>query len=223
MENNTNTTQKNNSTEKSPSLVRGSGAYYLRIPDKKYPRWAQEILDCNAQIFEKPVELRSEKVRNIIGQVPHVLLRYGIMIIALALLILVGVSAFLPYQPGIDTEITVTQDENGLLHFSTVIPQDVIHKINTRRADSNRKAQETQFSEVISETASELSLPTRYQLENISDTVTLSGQKAWYSATLIPTNNVPNNIQLENKIVVPGKILLEKRSVLMWVVKKMHR
>lgn len=169
------------------------------------------------------VELRSEKVRNIIGQVPPVLLRYGIAIIGLALLALVGVSAFIPYQPGIDTEISVTQDENGLLHFSTLIPQDVIRKIHTRRADSNRKAQNSEFSEVISDTAPKLSLPTRYQLENISDTVTLSGEKAWYSATLIPTDDITNNIQLEGKVVVPGKILLEKRSVLMWVVGRIAR
>lgn len=201
MENNKNTTQINNSTNQSLPIGKVGGAI------KRRNKWAEELIKANSVIYEKPVELRSEKVRNIIGQVPPALLRYGIMIIALALLMLVGVSAFIPYQPGINTEIIVIQDENGLLHFSTVIPQDVIHK-------------KSQFLEVVSGTAPELSLPTNYQIENISDTVTLSDQKAWYSATLIPTDNVPDNIQLENKIVVQGKILLEKRSMLMWVVGK---
>lgn len=48
---------------------------------------------------KRQMELRSEKVRNIIGQVPPALLRYGIAIIGLSLLVLLGVSAFIPYQP----------------------------------------------------------------------------------------------------------------------------
>ena len=37
----------------------------------------------------RQIEIRSEKVRNIIGQVPPVLLRYGIYTITLSLLILI--------------------------------------------------------------------------------------------------------------------------------------
>lgn len=50
------------------------------------------------------MELRSEKVRNIIGQVPPALLRYGISIIGLAICTLIGISAFIPYQPTIETK-----------------------------------------------------------------------------------------------------------------------
>lgn len=56
---------------------------------------------------EKSIELRSEKVRNIIGQVPPVLLRYGIVIIGFVIVALIGVSAFLPYKEKIHVELTI--------------------------------------------------------------------------------------------------------------------
>lgn len=153
------------------------------------------------------LELRSEKVRNIIGQVPPVLLRYGIMIIGGVLLILVGVSAFIPYQPTIPTELTVAQGETGDLYFEVVIPQDAIRK-------------QLQFTEVVSVIASDLALPSHYRLNEISDTVTLSNKSAWHTATLIPIQPVSPQIKLQSKIVIPAKIYLRKQCVMMWVVGK---
>lgn len=176
----------------------------------KKNKWAEELIKANSVIYEKPVELRSEKVRNIIGQVPPVLLRYGIMIIALALLMLVGASAFIPYQPTIGTEITVTQDKDGLLHYTADIIQSAKNK-------------QSLFSEIIAESVSEFSLPTHYQIQSISDTVTLSGQKAWRTAILNPVNATPQNIKLENPVTVQAKIMQEKQSVLMWVAGKVFK
>lgn len=57
-------------------------------------------MDENKQQEEnrRSIELRSEKVRNIVGQIPPVLLRYGIVIVGLVLFILIGISTFLPYK-----------------------------------------------------------------------------------------------------------------------------
>ncbi|WP_418893129.1 hypothetical protein [Limibacterium fermenti] len=156
---------------------------------------------------QKHIELRSEKVRNIIGQVPPVLLRYGIAIIGLSLLVLVGVSAFIPYQPSISVEITVTQTDDSILHYSARIPRSAI---------KNR----AKFTEVSLNPWSEMPLPSRFRIEEISNNVKLSGQEAWQSATLIPIDNISENILLDKPLTVQGKILLEKQSVMMWVVKK---
>lgn len=157
---------------------------------------------------KRQVELRSEKVRNIIGQVPPVLLRYGIMIIGGALLILAGVSAIIPYQPSIDVQITVTQDDDGKLHYSARIPQSAM---------KNR----AKFDEVILNSSSDMVLPSRFRIEEISENVQLSGQETWQSATLIPIDNISENILLDKPVTVQGKILLEKQSVMRWVVGKM--
>ena len=43
-------------------------------------------------------EIRSEKVRSIVGQIPHSLIRYGITIIGIVLLCLLGITYLLPYK-----------------------------------------------------------------------------------------------------------------------------
>jgi hypothetical protein len=47
--------------------------------------------------YKKDIELRSEKVRNIVGQMPPALLRRGITIISLALVLLFVSAYFIPY------------------------------------------------------------------------------------------------------------------------------
>lgn len=47
---------------------------------------------------ERSFELRSEKVRSIVGQIPSSLVRYRISVIGLVLCVLVGVAYLLPYK-----------------------------------------------------------------------------------------------------------------------------
>lgn len=47
---------------------------------------------------ERSFELRSEKVRSIVGQIPSSLVRYGITAIGAVLLCLLAVAYFLPYK-----------------------------------------------------------------------------------------------------------------------------
>ena len=47
---------------------------------------------------ERSLELRSEKVRSIVGQIPSSLIRYGITAIGMVLLCLFAVAYFLPYK-----------------------------------------------------------------------------------------------------------------------------
>lgn len=47
---------------------------------------------------EKNIELRSEKVRNIVGKIPPTVDRYGITVIGLVLMAIVVVSMLIPYK-----------------------------------------------------------------------------------------------------------------------------
>lgn len=64
-------------------------------------------MDKQTKHREKSIELRSEKVRNIVGQIPSLLIRQGILIIGLVLLILLSISAFVPYRKTLPVDITV--------------------------------------------------------------------------------------------------------------------
>ncbi len=69
---------------------------------------------------ERPIELRSEKVRNIIGRMPSALIRYGTMIIGAALLMLCVVSA---YRETVPVTITIQQTDTGLQGVA-LVPKD---------------------------------------------------------------------------------------------------
>lgn len=47
---------------------------------------------------QEDFELRSEKVRNIVGQIPSLLLRYGIAIICIVFCCVIAVAHYLPYK-----------------------------------------------------------------------------------------------------------------------------
>ncbi|WP_352421988.1 hypothetical protein [Proteiniphilum sp.] len=156
----------------------------------------------------KQIELRSEKVRNIIGQVPPVLLRYGITIIGLSILMVVGMSAFIPYRPAIEMKVEVRQDSSGRLEFTGFIPQNAMLK----KAD---------FRDVSIYSALDFSLPERLALGEISDRVLLSTEGAWHLSTLIPEKDASHNIILEKPVTIPAKINLREMSVLKWVIRAM--
>lgn len=158
----------------------------------------------------KQIELRSEKVRNIIGQVPPILLRYGITIIALSLLMLIGIAAFIPYNSTIDTKVTISQDEKGALHYSANIPLDAMKK-------------QPQFAGITTNLASDLPLPSHFQIQSISDVANVSEKGTWFVATLKAESSFSRNIKLENVVTVPAKIELEKSSVLKWMIGKVAK
>ena len=62
---------------------------------------------------EKNFELRSEKVRSIVGQIPSSLVRYGITIIGIVLLFLFVIAYFLPYKQVYSGVATIREIELG--------------------------------------------------------------------------------------------------------------
>ena len=66
---------------------------------------------------ERSFELRSEKVRSIVGQIPSSLVRYGITAIGAVLLCLLAVAYFLPYKQ-VDVISIETRQRR---HFSPLI------------------------------------------------------------------------------------------------------
>ncbi len=154
------------------------------------------------------IELRSEKVRNIIGQVPSVLLCYGISIIGLAFCVLICLSAIVPYHPAIDTRLEIKQDETDKLHFT----------VNIRE---NEMKDFAQFSSVTCERASALSLPSAFKIHSVLDTLQLGNDGAWYRAVVVPKEPEITPVNLEdNPISFPAKIMLKKKSLLIWMLKK---
>ena len=76
------------------------------------------------------IELRSEKVRNLIGQIPPVIIRAGISVIFFIILILLIGSWFFKFEYSIKTTATINQNTNSLI-IKLTIPANEISKIKT--------------------------------------------------------------------------------------------
>lgn len=61
------------------------------------------------------IELRSEKVRHIIGEIPSRIVRYGITIITIVVLGLLGGAYFIPYPETISAKVQITNAQQGTI------------------------------------------------------------------------------------------------------------
>ena len=68
------------------------------------------------------IELRSEKTRQIIGMVPSGIVRYGTLIIAVIIAVLLAVSYFVPYPENLQADATVIVDTEGNSNICAYIP-----------------------------------------------------------------------------------------------------
>ncbi|WP_080903487.1 hypothetical protein [Parabacteroides sp. Marseille-P3160] len=155
----------------------------------------------------KPIELRSEKVRNIIGQVPPILLRYGLSIIVIAFIVMILASLLIPYQPSIATQITVNQDVSGKLYFEANVPcripfdsvQSLLFKINDNYQDA---------------------LPSMFKFERISDTIVITNEEAYQIVYLQPLTTKQSKVKIKNTFSVSGEILFPTTNLLKYVLSK---
>ena len=83
---------------------------------------------------ERSFELRSEKVRSIVGQIPSSLVRYGITAIGAVLLCLLAVAYFLPYKQVYSGTATVHRATTATPTDSTDIT--ILLKFENKRADN---------------------------------------------------------------------------------------
>lgn len=74
------------------------------------------------------IELRSEKVRNLIGQIPPVIIRTGISVIFIIILVLLIGSWFFKFEYTIKTTATINQNNDSLI-IELKIPANEISKI----------------------------------------------------------------------------------------------
>jgi hypothetical protein len=152
----------------------------------------------------KQIELRSEKVRNIIGQVPPGLLRYGTAVIGLALCMLVAAAAFIPYQPKISIGIVAAQDEKGKVHYTALIPQGAM-------------AQRDDIAFIAGHPPVEGPMPVRFIFQDVPDTLHVSPSGGWYEVEIYPIDTNAQAIKIPAPFTFPAKIEMRFTTFLEWV------
>ena len=76
-------------------------------------------------MVDDKIELRSEKVRHIIGEIPSRIVRYGITIITIVILGLLTGAYFIPYPETISAKVQMTNTHQGTL----IIPYRYVNTI----------------------------------------------------------------------------------------------
>ena len=74
---------------------------------------------------DSKIELRSEKVRNIIGEIPSGIVRYGITIITIVILVLLVGAYFIPYPETISAKVHMISAYQGTI----AVPYKYVHTI----------------------------------------------------------------------------------------------
>ena len=74
---------------------------------------------------DSKIELRSEKVRHIIGEIPSGIVRYGITIITIVILGLLAGAYFIPYPETISTRIEIADRRQG----TVAIPYQYVNTV----------------------------------------------------------------------------------------------
>ncbi len=75
------------------------------------------------------IELRSEKVRNIIGHVPPLLIRSGITLITLLVTALAAATCFIPYPENVKGKVEVTINNKSEIEVTSFISYTEITRI----------------------------------------------------------------------------------------------
>ena len=81
---------------------------------------------------DSKIELRSEKVRHIIGEIPSGIVRYGITIITIVLLVLLVGAYFIPYPEIISAKIEMTDRQQGTVD----IPYKYVNTVKKERTSA---------------------------------------------------------------------------------------
>ncbi len=78
------------------------------------------------------IELRSEKVRNIIGQIPPGIIRFGIMLVFLVIILMLSISFFLKYEYTVKAIASIEQKKDTTF-ICLKIPTNELIKVNKRQ------------------------------------------------------------------------------------------
>lgn len=121
---------------------------------------------------ETNIELRSEKVRSIIGKIPPVLLRVGIMIITTVIIIILALMYSIPYPQTTNLDIVIAKNNQEYIARGNILIKDA------KSIQLGQKADILLFS-----------LKGNYSLKGMVNKITESNGNAYVEILITDTNN----------------------------------
>ncbi len=152
------------------------------------------------------IELRSEKVRNIIGQIPPGIVRLGISIIFVIIVGIIAFAYFIKFENILHVRAFVQQEEDDLIVLLE-IPTNQIKKINPGQKVT------LQFNS-LPDTHGPKTI--RTGLAGIDSTVNLCNKSSYYSGKIVLSRKNINfsKITIREEISIEAKIYLGKTNLI---------
>lgn len=149
------------------------------------------------------IELRSENVRNIIGQIPPKIIRWGILIIFVIFVVIFAFACFFKFNPNVNVSATIEQ-QGCTIYYTILIPDSYKQIIspnqqiffNYNLLNSNQKIEST--------------------VQNIDTCLVLTEQGLCFTIT----GNIITNITVANKITVGAQIVANQTNIINWLLNK---
>lgn len=137
------------------------------------------------------IELRSDKVRSIIGQIPPWIIRRGISVVLLIIFALLIGSYYFKYPYTIFTTVVFVKKDNSFIGI-VKIPANEISKI--------KKGQEV---EIYFENVKNLNgLTFKSKIDDVSNNVTISNEMGFYKSEINKIENLNITEQTNGKAVI---------------------
>ncbi len=159
--------------------------------------------------IDENIELRSDKVRSIIGQIPPWIIRSGITVILLVIVALLIGSYYFKYPYTITTTVEFVEKNNSFIGI-VKIPANEISKV--------KKGQKVEIN--FEKTKNMNGLMFISKIKDISNNVTISDENGFYTAKIDEIDNlnineetsgiaiiITDEISFFDRIIKPFKIL----------------
>jgi hypothetical protein len=151
------------------------------------------------------IELRSEKVRNIIGQIPPIIIRVGITIIFLIIVGFLTGTYFFKYEYTIKTTALIEQSKDTTI-ISVKIPANELEKVKVRQ---KVVLSLDNIANIYNERIS-------VQIQSIPKKINISDDGGFYNSKIIISGILnsenKNEINIDKKTEVKAEIICEKIS-----------
>ena len=141
--------------------------------------------------IDKNIELRSDKVRSIIGQIPPWIIRSGITIILLVIIALLVGSYYFKYPYTISTSVEFVKKDNSFVGIIK-IPANEISKV--------KKGQKVEI--YFDKVKNVNGLTFKSRIKEISNNVTISNKSGFYKATIDKIENLNITEQINGKATI---------------------
>ncbi|MEI7597200.1 MAG: hypothetical protein WCK02_15740 [Bacteroidota bacterium] len=163
------------------------------------------------ELQKSTIELRSEKVNNIIGQIPPMVVRIGISFLSVVLMLIIFTSTLVEHNTIVDVTAEISEDESKIIFNASDLSQI-----------KNGLIVEIDLNQIYKVNCPLL----RLEIQSVEKTITISSVNSFCKASISQSKVLfflkSHNLKIKDKVQIPCKITIKKESLFGWIFHKIN-